>query len=154
MELLEQQRAPVGGGLTQGRVVQRGPGLASPQGPGDVGLAQQPFQAAVVALLVGAAGGAAPVQLQVELIAPHRQPGRQGLQLGQVLAQAAVALGQGLGLVLPELQLLEHLGGGATAVVAHARQPEGPIQARAGLPLEPVALHRHRVAAGADRGRG
>ena len=65
-----------------------------------------------------------------------------------------MALGPGLGVVLPELQLLEHLGGGATAVVAHAREPEGPIQARAGLPLEPVALHRHRVAAGADRRRG
>ena len=65
-----------------------------------------------------------------------------------------MALGPGLGLVLPELQLLEHLGGGATAVVAHARQPQGPIQTSAGLPLEPIALHRHRVAAGADRRRG
>ena len=44
-----------------------------------VGLAQQPFEAAVMAFLIGTAGGTAPVQFQVELIAPDRQLGRQRL---------------------------------------------------------------------------
>jgi hypothetical protein len=120
VELLEQQGPPVGDGFGQERFG-RGAGLAGHEGPSDVGLSQQPLEAAVVALLVGSAGGDAPVQLQVELIAPHRQPLRQGLDSARYWAQAAVALGQGLRLMLPELQLLQHLGRGAAAVVAHAR---------------------------------
>ena len=49
------------------------------QGPHQLRFPQKPLQSAVVALLVGPAGGAAAVQLQVELIAPYRQLPRQGL---------------------------------------------------------------------------
>ena len=56
----------------------------------------------------------------------------------------------GHGLVLPKGQLLEHLGGRTTAVVAHARKPEGRFHTRRRLPLLPVGLHGLGVAPGAD----
>ena len=166
MELLKQQRAPSGAGGTSclriarllvscQRVVLRRRDvrrIGPEQRRRQVGLAQQPFQGAVVAFLVGPAGGAGPVQLQVELVAPHRQLGAAGLQPGQVRAHAAVDLGRSGGLLLPQRQLLIHLCRGAAAVVAHARQPQGFRVAGGPLPLQPVALHRQRVAAGADRG--
>ena len=105
-----------------------------------------------MALLVGPASRAGAVQLQVELIAPHRQLPRQGLQRGQEAAQAAVALGRGGRLALPEGQLLQHLDGGTAAVVAHAGQPEGIRATGGGLPLDPVPLDRHRIAVRSDRG--
>ena len=92
------------------------------------------------------------MQLQVELIAPDRQLGRQGLQIGQKAAQAPMALGRGGRLPLPERQLFQHLGGGAAAMVAHARQPEGIGATGGGLPTDPVPLDRQRIAIGADRG--
>ena len=123
------------------------------QGDGQIGFPQQPLQGAVVALLIRTAGGAAAVQLQIELIPPHRQLPRQGRQRFQVGPQGAVPLARGHGLRLPEGQLLEHLGGGPAAVVPHPRQPEGIGAATGALPLQPVTLHRHRVAVRADRRR-
>ena len=63
-----------------------------------------------------------------------------------------MALGRGGWLALPEGQLLQHLGGGTAAVVAHAGQPEGIRASGSGLPLEPVPLDRHRIAVRTDRG--
>ncbi len=123
------------------------------QRPGQFRLAQQSLERAVVAFLVGAAGGTAPVQFQVQLIAPDRQPRRQWLQLGQVLAQAAVAQRRHRRLPLPQRQLLQHLGGGPAAVIAHPRQPEQLVDAADALPVEPLRLDRQRVAVGADRRR-
>ena len=147
VKLLKQQRAPVGGSRSRGR--SRGQQL------GHFGLPQQAFEAAVVPFLIGPAGGTAAVQLQIELIAPHRQLPCPRLKARQVLAQAAVLLGcQGRtrpGLVLPERQLLEHLGGGTAAVIAHPRQPQGLAQAGGLLPLQAVALHGQRIGIGADR---
>ena len=105
-----------------------------------------------MALLIGTGGGAAPVQLQVELIAPHRQPPGQRLELGQVGPQAAVPLGCGLVLLLPEPQLLKHFCRRAAAMVANPRQPEGPVHPRRPLPGQAIALHRQRIPIGADRG--
>ena len=104
-----------------------------------------------MALLVGAAGGAAAVQFQVELIAPHRQTRAAGLQAGQVVAQAAVALGQRFWTVAPQAQLLQHFGTGAAAVVAHARQPQGFADAAGPLPVAPIAGDGQGIAIGADR---
>ena len=140
MELLEQQRPPI----------HRLAGGAS-EGDRQLGLPQQTLQGAVVALLVGAAGGAAAVQLQVQLIAPHRQARHQGLQPLQVLTQGAVGLGGGLGLGAPERQLLEHRGGGAATVVTDTGQPEKFRHAGGGLPGQALLLDRQRVAVGADR---
>ena len=103
-----------------------------------------------MALLIRPAGGTAAVQLQIELIAPHRQPRGQGLQGRQVIPQAAVPLRTGEGLLLPQLQLLQHLRRGAAAMVAHPRQPQGLIHPAGGLPLLPVGLHGQRIAIGAD----
>ena len=76
MELLKQQTPPLffpSSSLATGR-------WGRPQERfRQVGLAQQPFEAAVMAFLIGTAGGTAPVQFQVELIAPDRQLGRQRL---------------------------------------------------------------------------
>ena len=105
--------------------------------------------------LIGPAGGTAAVQLQIELVAPHRQLPCPRLKASQVLAQAAVLLGcQGgtrAGLVLPQRQLLEHLGGGTAAVIAHPRQPQGLAQAGGLLPLQAVTLHGQRIGVGTDR---
>ena len=151
VKLLKQQRPPIG----RLRWLARGLGRPEPgQGLGQLRLPQQPLQAAVVAFLVGAAGGTAAVQLQIELIAPHGQRWRQGFEAIEVGAQAAVALRAGQGLVLPQLQLLQHLGGGTAAVIAHPRQPEGLIHAAGGLPLPPVGLHGERITIGADRRGG
>ena len=91
------------------------------------------------------------MQLQVELIPPDRQLGRQGLQPLEIGAQAAVLLGHRLGLLLPEGQLFQHLGGGAAAVIAHPRQPEGVSNPGGPLPVEAVGLDRQRITIGADR---
>ncbi len=74
-----------------------------------------------------------------------------GLQIGEMGAQAAMALRSRLRLAIPERQLLQHLGGGPTAVVAHPGQPQAAGQAGAGLPGQPLPFHRQRVAIGADR---
>ena len=143
VELLEQQGAPIRrGGLAA---------LQSQQGGGELRLPQQPLQAAVVAFLVGPAGGTAAVQLQIELIAPHRQAGLQRLEPAEVVPQGAVLLRAGQRLLLPELELLQQLRRGAAAMVSHPRQPQGFGHTTAPLPLQPVGLHRHRVAIGADR---
>ncbi|CAK6686405.1 hypothetical protein BBFGKLBO_00001 [Synechococcus sp. CBW1107] len=92
------------------------------------------------------------MQLQVELIAPDGQPGVQGLQPTQIVAQAAVPLGRRGVVVTPEIQLLQHFPGGPTAVIPHPRQPERLSDTRGRLPLQPVALHGQRVAIRSDRG--
>ena len=90
------------------------------------------------------------MQLEIELIAPDRQPARQGLESLEVAAQRAVLLRAGHGLVLPKGQLLEHLGGRTTAVVAHPRKPEGLVNSRRRPPLLPVGLHGLGIAPGSD----
>ena len=151
VELLKQQRPPVGALLCDAA------GLAAQaqqrQGQGQIRLPQQPLQAAVVALLIRAAGGAAAMELQVELITPHRQPRSERFEPIEIVPQRAVPLRAGQRLLLPELKLLQHLLGGATTVIAHTRQPEGLVEAGAGLPLQAEALHRQGVAVGADRRR-
>ena len=77
---MEQQRAPIDGFRGQPH---RGQHL------GQFRLPQQALQAAVVAFLVGTAGGAAAMQFQEQLVPPHRQTGRQRFEAGQVAAQAA-----------------------------------------------------------------
>ena len=61
-----------------------------------------------MAFLVGAAGGTAAVQLQIELIAPHRQPRNQGLEPIQALP-AGVMLGGMLQLAV-QLPALHRIG--------------------------------------------
>ena len=92
------------------------------------------------------------MQLQIELIAPHRQPGGQRLERGEVGAQAAVELRCGLWLLLPEAQLLKHFSRGATAVVADPRQPQGVLHPACPLPGQAIALHGHRIPVRADGG--
>ena len=92
------------------------------------------------------------MQLQVKLVAPHRQPGRQRLEVSQITPQAAVMLGSSFSLLLPEPQLLEHFSTGASTVVAHSGQPQGRINPGRALPSQAIALHRHGIAIGADRG--
>ena len=65
-----------------------------------------------------------------------------------------MGLRAGQRLVLPQLQLLEHLCGGTAAVIAHTREPEGLIHARGALPSAAVSLNRQGVTVGADRCRG
>ena len=171
VKLLEQQRPPVNRRLALG--TDRGLGLASrshltsdrrprlvnrsphgqEQGPGQLRLAQQALQGAVVALLIRPTGGTASMQLQVELIPPHRQLGRQGRQPLEIGAQGAMVLGYGGRLQLPQRQLLQQLGGGATPVIADPRQPEGVADAGGLLPIQAIALDRQRIAIGADRRR-
>ena len=93
------------------------------------------------------------MQLQIQLIAPNRQTPLVGLKAGQVIAQQSMHLGGGLGLALPQLQLVEHLRRRATAVVTHPWQPERLRASGGGRPLQAVALHRHRISIGAN-GRG
>ena len=150
MELLEQQRLPVGW-LQNRRLPAGWPASTSRQHRRQLGFSQQSLQAAVVALLVGAACGAAAVQFQIELIAPHRQARAAGLQAGQVVAQAAMALGHSFRTIAPKAQLLQHFGTGAAAVVAHARQPQGFADAAGPLPIAPVAGDGQGIAIGADR---
>ena len=127
MELLKQQRPPVDGREGRGGIGRGSSGApgalrrgiarhAHPvevgragQGLGQVRLPQQALQAAVVPFLVGAAGGAAAMQLQIKLIPPHRQLGRQRLQAAQITPHAAVALRRGSLLMAPEVELLQHL---------------------------------------------
>ena len=149
VKLLKQQGPPVG--RFHRRALRSEQVL---QGLGQVRLAQQSLQGAVVALLIRPAGGTAAVQLQIELIAPHRQLRRQRRQPRQVPAQAAVGLGGGQRLLLPELQLLEHLGGGATAVITNTGQPQGLLHPRGGLPGAAVGVDRQGITIGADRRGG
>ena len=93
------------------------------------------------------------MQLQIQLIAPHRQTPLVGLKAGQIIPEQSMHLGGSLGLALPQLQLLEHLRRRATAVVSHPWQPEGFRASGGGCPLQAVALHRHRISIGAN-GRG
>ena len=153
VELLKQQQPPIRGlscllGRTA-RLLDR----TTRQHRGQIRLPKQPLQGAVVAFLVGPARGAAPVQLQIQLIAPHRQARLVGLKAGQIIPQQSMHLGGGLGLALPQLQLLEHLRRRATAVVSHPWQPESLRASGGGCPLQAVALHRHRISIGAN-GRG
>ena len=76
-----------------------------------------------MALLIRAGGCTAAVQFEIELVSPDRQSARQGLQSLEITAQGSVLLGAGHGLLLPEGQLLQHLGGWATAVVTNPREP-------------------------------
>ena len=142
VELLKQQRPPI-----------RRRCLRRQQGTTQLRLAQQPLQAALVPLLIGAAGGAAAVQLQIELIAPDRQLLGQRFQGGQIGPQGAVPLGGRHGLPLPEGQLLEHFGGGSAAMVPHPRQPERIGHAAHPLPSEAIPLDRQGIPIGADTGR-
>ncbi len=90
MKLLEQQRAPINVWLRRDGRLQH-----ALQGLSQIRLPQQTLKAAVVALLVGPAGGTAAVQLQVELVAPDRQALAQGLELLQIGPQSSMALGAG-----------------------------------------------------------
>ena len=153
VELLKQQHPPIRGlswlvGRTAGLV-----GRTGRQHRGQIRLPKQPLQGAVVAFLVGPARGAAPVQLQIQLITPHRQTPLVGLKARQIIPQMSMHLGGGLVLALPQLQLLEHLRRRAAAVVSHPWQPEGLRASGGGCPLKAVALHRHRISIGAN-GRG
>ena len=139
MKLLKQQRSPID------RLRLAGQGLSQ------LRLPQQPLERAVVALLIGARCSTSAVQLQVKLIAPNRQPRCQRLEFGQIAPQTAVVLGGRLRLLLPEPQLLQHLGGGAATVVAHSGQPQGRINSGRPVPGQAVALHRHGIAISADR---
>ena len=148
LELWQQQplAGPQGHGSLRGYLEP----LEPHQGLGQLRLPQQPLQAAVVALLIRPAGGTAAMQLEIELITPHRQPCSQGLEGRQIIAQAAVPLRTGEGLLLPQLKLLQHLRRGAAAMVTHPRQPESLIHSAGGLPLLAVGLHGQRIAIGAD----
>ena len=75
MKLLEQQSLPVGRGR---RGCVRSQNVL--ESLGQIRLPQKPLQAAVMALLIGPARGTTAVQLEIELIAPHRQLRRQRLE--------------------------------------------------------------------------
>ena len=62
-----------------------------------------------------------------------------------------MALGHSFRTIAPQAQLLQHFGTGASAVVAHARQPQGFADAAGPLPIAPVAGDGQGIAIGADR---
>ena len=140
MELLEQQVAPF--------LSAAGP--AAGQRFHQISFQQQPLKTAVVALLIRPAGGAGPMQFEVELIAPERQLRRQGLQLQQVAPRRTEASRCAQGLVLPQGQLIQHFAAGAAAVIPHPRQPQPLLDAGGLLPLAAVVRHGDWVTIGAD----
>ena len=113
VKLLEQQRAPL---LLPA-------GLLAAEGLRQIGLQQQPLQSAVVALLVRAAGGAPAMQLQIELVAPQRQLPLVRFEFVQIAAHGSKFSWCAEGLLLPQLQLLQHFLAGSAAVITHTRQP-------------------------------
>ena len=91
------------------------------------------------------------MQLQEELITPHRPGLIVLLQLGQKRAQRARLSGQGGRLPLPELELFQQLLGGATTVITNTRNPERRLQPRGLMPCPLLPQHLHRIGATPDR---
>ena len=143
MELLKQQWTPVG---TAASI----PFHRQKRGH-SVGLTQQALETAVVALLIRPAGGTAAMQLQVQLIPPDRQLVAQGLQLLEERTQGALVSGQRRGLPVPELHLLQHFLRWPTAVIANPWDPQGFVDAGAGLPLALFLEHVQWISAPTDR---
>ena len=143
MKLLKQQRAPIAA-----TAIPAGHGQ---QGRNSVGFPQKPFKRSVVALLIGTAGGATAVQLQEELITPHRPGLIVLLQVCQELPHRAGTGGQGGYLPLPEIDLLQQLLGGTTTVITNTRNPERRLQPRGLMPCPLLSQHLHRIGSTPDR---
>ena len=91
------------------------------------------------------------MQLQEELISPHRPGLIALLQLGQELPHRAGTGGQSGRLVLPELDLLQQLLGRTTTVITNAWNPERRLQPRGLMPGPLLSQHLQRVGATTDR---